>query len=126
MYERLASGGALARHQEQRLAVLIRRQPDDPRPAILLAHEYVRARSFTAALEPIEEAVKRDARAVGNDPWAVADLVTLVASSATNRKAVPLARRAKSARMRAEVAARIATSNEDDARRLRAFARAIR
>ena len=126
MYERLAEGGALARHQEQRLAVLIRRQPDDPRPAILLAHEYVRARSFTAALEPIEEAVKRDARAVGNDPWAVADLVTLVASSATNRKAVPLARRAKSARMRAEVAARIATSNEDDARRLRAFARGIR
>jgi serine/threonine-protein kinase len=126
MYERLAEGGALARHQEQRLAVLIRRQPDDPRPAILLAHEYVRARSFTAALEPIEEAVKRDPRAVGNDPWAVADLVTLVASSATNRKAVPLARRAKSARMRAEVAARIATSNEEDARRLRAFARGIR
>ena len=126
MYERLASGGALARHQEQRLAVLIRRQPDDPRPAILLAHEYVRARSFTAALEPIEEAVKRDARAVGNDPWAVADLVTLVASSATNRKAAPLARRAKSARMRAEVAARIATSNEEDARRLRLFARSIR
>lgn len=126
MYERLAEGGALARHQEQRLAVLIRRQPDDPRPAILLAHEYVRARSFTAALEPIEEAVKRDARAVGDDPWAVADLVTLVASSATNRKAAPLARRAKSARMRAEVAARIATSNEDDARRLRLFARAIR
>ncbi len=126
MYERLAEGGALARHQEQRLAVLIRRQPDDPRPAILLAHEYVRERSFTAALEPIEEAVKRDARAVGDDPWAVADLVTLVASSATNRKAVPLARRAKSARMRAEVAARIATSNEEDARRLRLFARAIR
>jgi serine/threonine protein kinase len=126
MYERLAGGGALARHQEQRLAVLIRRQPDDPRPAILLAHEYVRARSFTAALEPIEEAVKRDARAVGDDPWAVADLVTLVASSATNRVAAPLARRAKSARMRAEVAARIATSNEDDARRLRAFARGIR
>jgi serine/threonine-protein kinase len=126
MYERLAGGGALARHQEQRLAVLIRRQPDDPRPAILLAHEYVRERSFTAALEPIEEAVKRDARAVGDDPWAVADLVTLVASSATNRKAAPLARRAKSARMRAEVAARIATSNEDDARRLRAFARGIR
>ena len=126
MYDRLAAGGALARHQEQRLAVLIRRQPDDPRPAILLAHEYVRARSFSAALEPIEEAVKRDARAVGDDPWAVADLVTLVASSATNRKAVPLARRARSARMRAEVATRITEANEDDARRLRQFARAIR
>lgn len=126
MYDRLAAGGALARHQEQRLAVLMRRQPDDPRAAILLAHEYVRARSFSAALEPIEEAVNRDARAVGDDPWAVADLVTLVASSATNRKAVPLARRAKSARMRAEVAARIDEANEDDARRLRQFARAIR
>ncbi|MCB9599158.1 MAG: serine/threonine protein kinase [Sandaracinus sp.] len=126
MYERLASGNALQRHQERRLAVLMRRSPEDPRPAILLAHEYVRARSFTAALEPIEEAVKRDRRAVGNDAWAVADLVTLVASSATNRKAAPIARRAKSARMRAEVRARIADANDDDAARLRVFLRSLR
>ncbi|MCB9631435.1 MAG: serine/threonine protein kinase [Sandaracinus sp.] len=126
MYERLASGSGLQRHQERRLAVLIRRSPEDPRPAILLAHEYVRARSFTAALEPLEEAVKRDRRAVGNDAWAVADLVTLVASSATNRKAAPIARRAKSARMRAEVRARITEANDDDAARLRVFLRSLR
>ncbi|MFT5353377.1 MAG: serine/threonine protein kinase [Polyangiales bacterium] len=89
MLLRLRRGRGLRDRQHRSLAVRARRNPNDVRPLLLLAHSYVLGRSLTDGLERYEAALEIEPN-VANEPWTAEDLITIAAAESLHQRASTL------------------------------------
>ena len=109
--ERARRDRTFNRLQERQLAVMARRAEDDPRPLILLAHNYASKRNLTDAFERYGDAFQRDPSIV-DDPWVRHDLITIAAAESLNRAAGALIARHFDAAYAEEIETRAAEERE--------------